>query len=103
MDTRPYYARLLDEVLVAGESPELAYQARTRLRRAILALRRGPNDGSSKPPVAESHAIAEITRRLEDRVLNLCQPSEALDTRWRQAWDTVARDIRALKHLVESR
>jgi hypothetical protein len=103
MDTKPYYARLLDEVLVAGESPNLAYQARTRLRRAILALQRGPNGHTSTPPVVASPAVAEITRRLEDRVLRLCQPSEALDMRWRDAWGTVADDITALKRLIAVR
>src|SRR4051812_21185949 len=100
MDTKSYYARLLDEVLVAGESPELAYQARTRLRRAILALRRGPHGYASPPPVAQSPTIAEITRRLEDRVHHLCQPSEALDARWRDAWGMVAADVDALRSLI---
>jgi hypothetical protein len=100
MDTKPYYARLLDEVLAAGETPELAYQARTRLRRAVLALQRGPNGDSSTPPAAASPAIAQITRSLEDLVLHICQPSEALDMRWREAWAMVAADIRELQRLV---
>jgi hypothetical protein len=100
MDTKPYYARLLDEVLVAGETPELAYQARARLRRAILALKRGPNGELSTPPIGASPAIARITRSLEDRVLRLCQPSEALDMRWREAWATVAADVRKLQRLI---
>lgn len=102
MDTKPYYARLLDEVLAAGETPELAYQARTRLRRAVLALQRGPIGDPSTPPAAASPAIARITRCLEDRVLHICQPSEALDMRWREAWAMVAADIRDLQRLIAS-
>jgi hypothetical protein len=100
MDTKSYYSRLLDAVLVAGGSPELAYQARTRLRRALLALQRGPNGAFATPPAATSPVIADITRSLEDRLLHLCQPSEALDMRWREAWGLVAEDVVALKRLV---
>src|SRR5947209_7777639 len=100
MDTSPYYTRLLSEVLAAGESAELAYQARTRLRRALLALQRGPNGDTSDPPVDRSRDIARITRRLEARVLHLCQPSEALDARWRDQWASVSDDVRALQRLV---
>lgn len=100
MDTKPYYARLLREVLAAGDSAELAYQARTRLRRALLALERGPNGAESVPPVAASPDVARVVRRLETRVLHLCQPSEALDARWRAEWASVSEDVRALQGLV---
>jgi hypothetical protein len=66
----------------------------------ILALRRDPNGVGSTPPVAASPAIAQITGSLEDRVLHLCQPSEALDMRWREAWAIVAGDIRTLERLI---
>jgi hypothetical protein len=100
MDTKPYYVRLLREVLVAGDSPELAYQARTRLRRALLALERGPNGDNSPSPAATSPEVARITRSLETRVLHLCQPSEALDARWREGWAAVSDDVRELERLV---
>jgi hypothetical protein len=100
MNTKTYYDGLLNEVLAAGQSPELAYQARTRLRRAVLALQRGPNGATSVPPVAASLEVAQLTRSLEDRVLHLCQPSEALDARWRDAWHGVSADIRRLQRLV---
>lgn len=100
MNTKSYYTRLLREVLAAGSSHDHAYQARTRLRRALLALERGPRSEKSLPPVARSWEVARIARRLEDRVLHLCQPSEALDARWRKEWASVSEDVRELERLV---
>jgi hypothetical protein len=97
---KPYYDQLLSEVLEAGESAELAYQARTRLRRALLALERGRHGDTSVPPAESSAAIARVARRLEGRVLALCQPSEALDQRWRREWASVSEDVRTLQSLV---
>jgi hypothetical protein len=100
MDTRSYYVKLLSEVLVAGDSPDLAYQARTRLRQALLALERGPYGEELPSPAAISPEVARITRRLETCVLHLCQPSEALDARWRKEWAAVSADVRQLERLV---
>jgi hypothetical protein len=100
MDTKPYYIRLLSEVIAAGDSVDLAYQARTRLRRALLALERGRNGDTSVAPAAASEDVARIARQLEARVLRLCQPSEALDARWRSEWAAVSDDVRTLQRLV---
>jgi hypothetical protein len=97
---KAYYTRLLSEVIAAGDSVDLAYQARTRLRRALLALERGKHGDSSVAPAAASEDVARIARQLETRVLRLCQPSEALDARWRREWATVSEEVRTLQRLI---
>jgi hypothetical protein len=61
---------------------------------------RGHNGAESVPPVTASPEVAQLVRRLESRVLHLCQPSKALDARWRAEWASVSEDIRALQDLV---
>jgi hypothetical protein len=42
-------------------------------------------------------------RALTQRVQYLCQPSEALDDRWRREWTTVRDEIVAIRQLLSVR
>lgn len=100
MDTNSHYERLLLDVLDSVNDPELAYQSRARLRRALLALRRGPNGLNLVPPATRSALVAAVVERLEQRVLSLAQPSESLDMRWRNEWAAVSSDIAELRQAI---
>lgn len=94
---------------LAGD-PELAYAARTRLQRAILACTRlvarraglreplypGRYDvPPSAPP--ELRRICEINNRLLDRSQAICQPSEPLDDRWSDGWSEILAQLDELE------
>ena len=100
MATNEYYLRLLRTVRDAGELPELAYQARTRLRRALLALERGRRGDPEPGPMGGSEQIKSVVLRLQQQALHICQPSEALDLRWRREWADVRRQLQELESLL---
>ncbi len=97
MSTNSHYERLLLDVLESVNDPELAYASRARLRRALLAIRRGPNGSNVLPPATRSASVNAIVERLERKVLSLSQPSESLDSRWRNEWTAVSSDIAELR------
>jgi hypothetical protein len=101
MTTQEYCRKLLDEVERAGRDPELAYLVRTRLRRAVVALERGRCGGTGG---LLAHAPSEVRHRVSSlgaRVTSLCQPSEALDVRWKREWGSVLGDVEHLRHWVD--
>src|SRR6266566_1752242 len=100
MDTKSHYERLLLDVLESANNPDLAYQSRARLRRALLALRRGPKGSLVIPPVVQSPSVAGIVERIERKVLTLSQPSESLDLQWRSEWNAVSSDINQLRQAI---
>jgi hypothetical protein len=100
VDTNSHYERLLLDALDSVDDPELAYQSRARLRRALLALKRGPNGINGIPPASRSATVSAIVERLEERVLSLAQPSESLDMRWRNDWAAVSSDIAELRQAI---
>lgn len=98
--TNRHCLRLLDAVSEAGNDPELAYVARIRLRRALLALERGPRSARQRlsgPYTPENPELAERAKALQTRVLHLCQPSEALDQRWRREWAVLEAETAAMR------
>lgn len=102
MTTREYCRQLLEDVEVAGRDPELAYMVRTRLRRSVIALERGRYGDAhgllhNAPP-----EIRRLTMRLGSRALSLCQPSEALDLRWKREWAGLLRDVERLRLWTET-
>lgn len=104
MDTERYYLSLLDAVKEAGRDPRLAYLARSRLRRAIVALQCGRRGVQDPPPLmAASAEVRDLVRDLEMRVKVLCQPSEALDVGWRQDWEGVLADVGRLEDWLTDR
>ncbi len=100
MSTNLHYERLLLDALESLTDPELAYQSRARLRRALLAIRRGPNGNDVLPPATRSAWVNVIVERLERKVLSLSQPSESLDSRWRNEWTAVTSDIAELRQAI---
>jgi hypothetical protein len=102
MTTQEYCVRLLDEVDAAGHDPELAYLVRTRLRRALVALQRGRSDGGGGVTATAPPQIRRLMDDLGARVLTLCQPSEALDVRWKREWRDVLSGVAQLREWVSS-
>ncbi|MDQ3677564.1 MAG: hypothetical protein M3401_12310 [Actinomycetota bacterium] len=93
MSDTAYYRQLLEAVRRAGRNPDEAYMARTRLRRALVALERGRKTESvaatSAPLRTAPPEIADLVTRLGYEAVTLCQPSEALDVRWRRDWSSI--------------
>lgn len=99
MTTREYCLSLLDKVDEAGRDPKLAYLVRARLRRAVIGLERGRRGESGTPPLRQApQEIQELTTDLTARVIWLCQPSEALDVRWKREWTDVLDGVARLRH-----
>jgi hypothetical protein len=91
---------LLEAVEDAGRDPDLAYLARTRLRRALVALERGRVDAPGGLVVDAPCEIRELVSDLAMKVVSLCQPSEALDVRWKRDWTSVMDDVGRLRRWV---
>lgn len=102
LDTKRHCIQLLDAVCQVGDDPTAAYQGRNRLRRALLALERGPREApsGSASPAQEIPEVGVRARALAERVAHLCQPSEALDDRWRREWAGVREEIVAIQRLL---
>jgi hypothetical protein len=101
MTTQQYCDALLEQVEVAGRDPQLAYLVRTRLRRAIVALERGRHDEPGSGPLKEAPIeLQDLTTDLAAKVMWLCQPSEALDVRWKREWQSVLSDVARLRDWV---
>jgi hypothetical protein len=96
-------------VRAAAADPESAYLLRTRLKRVILSCQMlvAEEIGDAAPrrpayveiPAAASpahRAVAEATNRLFDAAVHLCQPSEALDLRWKTGWSRLQADLEHL-------
>lgn len=103
----------IQQVRALANDPELAYAARTRLHRAILACTRlvARRAGLREPrfPVRydvplggppELRRICEITNRLLDRSQSICQPSEPLDDRWSYGWSEILAQLDELERSV---
>lgn len=103
-------ATRIQQVRVLASDPELAYAARTRLHRAILActrlvarqagLREPRYPGTyDVPPGAppELRRICDITNSLLDRSKSICQPSEPLDDRWTDGWSEILAQLDELE------
>lgn len=99
---------------IAGE-PELAYAARTRLQRAILACahlvahRAGLPEpgfpGRYEPPSGASMAlrrVSELANHILARSRSMCQPSEPLDDRWANNWSEVFRLLDELEQVLRT-
>ena len=101
------------QVRLLARNPELAYAARTRLHRTILACTKliATRTGLPKPiypgryVVPEGHPpevqrICEITNHLLDRSQSICQPSEPLDDRWSQGWSDILTQLDELERCL---
>ena len=106
---------LIASTRAATTQPESAYAARARLKRSVLgagqlaAARAGvagpmmPEDivrmRVQDPELAE---ILQVCSSLLAKARSLCQPSEALDTRWRLGWSAVCDDLELLERLLKA-
>lgn len=97
---------LIASARVAAREPESAYVLRTRLKRTLLAVGQLASEcaGVGGPLMPEdvermsidSPAFSEILSvcaSLLAKTRVLCQPSEALDSRWRMGWIVVSQDL----------
>jgi hypothetical protein len=104
MTTNEYCLSLLDKVDEAGRDPELAYLVRSRLRRAVVALERGRREPTGEAPLANAPVeVQALAKELSERVIWLCQPSEALDVRWKREWSAVLDGVAELRDWMSSR
>lgn len=101
---------LVKAAKASAEDPETAYVLRTRLKRSLLAAGQLAAElaGVQGPLMPEdigrliikdqrSSEIVKICSSLIGKTRSLCQPSEALDSRWRSGWTAVHQDL----HLLE--
>jgi hypothetical protein len=102
--------QLIESARASASEPGSAYVLRTRLKRSLLgasqlaALYAGavpplmPNDINRL--VVRDPVSSEVLRNCVSLLANtrsLCQPSEALDDRWRAGWVTVCQDLDRLE------
>ena len=100
----------LQEAKSSAADPESAYVLRSRLKRSVVAAaqlaatRAGvegpimPNDVSKlqieEPQLAQ---VIQLAVSLLAATRKLCQPSEALDSRWRAGWSDLQGDLERLE------
>ena len=113
MDQLGECQRRIDQALKLLGERDLAYAARSRLQRAVLACTRyaAREAGDPEPMFPGRHAlspsspeklreICEVANRLLDRTQAICQPSEPLDDRWTQGWVEVITGLERLRQLL---
>jgi hypothetical protein len=104
--------RLIEKVRSDFGRPESAYLLRTRIKRSVLSATRlaaeqlgtempvlpEPTDTDSRLNSAgKAGAVLASCNRLIASTRQLCQPSEALDSRWRQGWNEVLNELATLE------
>lgn len=110
MPTRTDCLDLIDLARKSSDDPESAYVLRARLNRSILSVGQWLADelglpGPTLPEdlwslTATDQAAASLLTTCTTvlgRMRSLCQPSEALDERWRRGWESVTRDLDQLR------
>ena len=115
MPTLPECLSLIESVKKSAADPESAYVIRTRLKRALLgaAHMAAEREGIRVPLMPEdinrlsatSKESAEILRlcvSLLVKTRSLCQPSEALDSRWKSGWEAMRGDLESLERALTS-
>ena len=102
--------RLIASSKASAKDPESAYASRARLKRSVLSVGQlaAARAGVPGPMMPEDIArmrlqdpvsteILKICVSLLSKVRSLCQPSEALDSRWRSGWSAVCEDLELLE------
>jgi hypothetical protein len=108
--------RRIRRALELVAEPDLAYAARSRLQRAVLACTRYaarevglpeptfPRRYEMPPSSPEGlREICEVANRLLDRTQTICQPSEPLDKRWTQGRVEIIAGLERLQELLTLR
>src|SRR6266853_1371868 len=105
--------KLIAKVKSNVANPESAYLLRTRVKRSVLSAARlaaeqlgtempvlpEPTDPGSIPK-GKAGAVLASCNRLIFRTQQLCQPSEALDSRWKQGWHEVLQELALLEECL---
>jgi hypothetical protein len=107
--------RQINEIHDAARDPSAAYLIRSRLRRAILACARlvAESTGTEKPrvpgvfevPAGGSESERQMIRlcnRIYGIAGELCQPSEAFDTRWEAGWNLLSIELERLSAVLQA-
>lgn len=115
MTTRDDCFKSIAAIREAIKDPDLAYVARTRLRRSMLSCARlvAISCGCSEPelpgpfyPPSDASgalkAVASACNKIYNSSSNLCQPSEPLESRWRNAWSALETDLQSLESMLRS-
>lgn len=115
MPTLQNCLRLIAEAKASARAPESAYVLRARLKRSLLGASQlaAVYAGVTEPSMPEDierlspqePAAAEILRicvSLLAGTRSLCQPSEALDSRWRSGWADMCQNLDLLEHTLLS-
>ncbi len=100
---------LIEKARACAADPESAYLLRTRIKRAILSATRlaAASAGNCPPKFAapvemvteskEAHEVFDACNHLIVVTKEMCQPSEALDCRWRQRLSEVLEGLKRLE------
>lgn len=106
MHTKKECLELIKAVRDIASDPDSAYLLRTRVKRALLSIGRlaayyagvetprlpGTMSLPDQAPLRSRKLIASCNCLLSS-TRKLCQPSEALDTRWNEGWATVIAEL----------
>lgn len=106
---------LIASAKASARDPESAYVLRTRLKRSLLGAGQlaaeyagviGPlmpeDIERIKVDCPASSEILRVCASLFGKTRTLCQPSEALDSRWRSGWTAVRQDLDLLEQSLLS-
>lgn len=106
---------LIASAKASAREPESAYVLRTRLKRTLLGVGQlaaeyagvaGPLMPDDIQRISTKHPLSSKILRtcvsLLGKTRALCQPSEALDSRWRSGWQAVCEDLDMLEHTLMS-
>jgi hypothetical protein len=112
-NTRARCLKQLEAVRQAADDTDAAYLMRTRLRRALLTTARhvAEVDGAYAPEMPGIYEVrpdmstlsielVETCNRIYADSEALCQPSEALDMRWKNGWRAIQSDLAKLEALL---
>ncbi len=110
MHTKNECLQLIESIRSAASDPQSAYLLRTRVKRALLSTSRlaAHYAGAEAPRLPGTVSLPdEAPSRSRDlvascnlllvRTRELCQPSEALDTRWTKGWADVIDELRHIE------
>jgi hypothetical protein len=111
--TRDRCLRELADVRATIREGRSGYLFRTRLKRLVLSCNRliAKESGLLAPTVPGRFAapsggseflqeLAASCRRVYSATLEACQPSEALDERWRRSWSLLDRELGLLEGVL---
>lgn len=106
--------RQVSKVRAVARQEKVAYVARSRLGRLVLALVRLASTISDIPftdrPVrpsvpkdtpADVRSLVEICNRIIDTTSTLVQPSEPLDERWKSGWSDLMTDLDRIERQLQ--